>query len=194
MSKTNPFVETMKRKLLSQLLQIEHNPAYNDDEKVSRIIKATAIVCAAVAIQPIPFADIFILTPIQGAMGYKIGQIRGIDLREESITGIVKYIIGVVGLGFGAQQTAIGLFKLGLPGIGGLVTIPLVAGLTYGIGRAIDFYFKAVKQGRKPTDSEIRDAFRSGKRESGTVKKSDVTALAAEQDGIGNRDGAEGKG
>jgi len=104
-------IEKMKKKLSDQLLNIEHNPAYNDDQKVSKIINTTAVVCAALAIQPIPFADIFILTPIQGVMGYKIGQIRGVDLKKESMGNILKYIFVVVGLGVAAQQTAIGLLR-----------------------------------------------------------------------------------
>ena len=48
---------------------------------------------------------------------------------------IYKEIIGVLGLSFLAQQTAIGLYKLGLPFIGGFMTIPLVFVLTYSIGK-----------------------------------------------------------
>jgi uncharacterized protein (DUF697 family) len=177
MTKSNGLFDSVKQKLMSQLLEIENNPKFNDDEKVSKIINTTAVICAAVAIQPIPFADIFILTPIQGFMGYKIGQIRGVDLKEESMGDIIKYIMGVVGLGIGAQQTAIGLFKLGLPGLGGLMTIPLVAGLTYGIGRAMDIYFKAVKQGRKPSDDELKNAFKRGKSEAGSVSSKEVKSI-----------------
>ena len=51
----------------------------SDDEKVKKTIKFFGIVCAATAIQPIPFADIFILTPIQAYMGTRIAKIRGYD-------------------------------------------------------------------------------------------------------------------
>ncbi len=102
------------------------------------------------AIQPIPFADIFILSPIQ-AFTQKIAKIKEIDIKEEGAMEVITFIAGMVGIGFATQQTAIGLFKMGLPGLGGFMTIPLVARLTYGIGKAVDLYFKNKAIGRTPS-------------------------------------------
>ena len=52
------------KKLQSEFFSIENRSDITDDEKVTQIIKITSVVCAGLAIQPIPFADIFILTPI----------------------------------------------------------------------------------------------------------------------------------
>jgi uncharacterized protein (DUF697 family) len=163
-----------KDQLSREFFEIEKNESLTADQKVSKIITATAILCAGVAIQPIPFADMLILTPIQGFMGHKIAQIRGIQLKEEGVWEVLKYIGGVVGLGFAAQQTAIGLFKIGLPGLGGLVTIPLVAGLTMGIGKALDLYFRMKAEGRTPSDADILNAFKMGKKEGKKIKRSDL--------------------
>lgn len=166
--------EKLKKRLEAEFFSIERNPHLTEDQKVNQMIFTTAVLCAAVAIQPIPFADIFILTPIQGYMGHKIAQIRGFEMKEEGVWEVIKYIASVVGLGFAAQQTAIGLFKLGLPGIGGLITIPLVGGLTMGIGKALDLYFRMKVQGRTPSEDAIRKAFQQGKKEGKSIKRSDV--------------------
>jgi hypothetical protein len=48
-----------------EYLSIETNTAYSIEEKISRIIRVTAGICGLVAMQPLPFADILALTPIQ---------------------------------------------------------------------------------------------------------------------------------
>lgn len=174
--------ERIKRQLEHEFLAIERNSTLTEDQKVSRLIKTTATICAAVAAQPIPFADMPILTAIQGIMGYKISQVRGVPVTKEGIAEILKYIGGVVGLGFAAQQTAIGLYKLGLPGLGGLMTIPLVFGLTYGIGRAIDVYFVYKRQGKRPPDEVILAAFKAGKRESRAAARTRLPAVIGGED------------
>lgn len=175
------FLAQFKRKLQDEFLSIEGNPTYSPDQKVERIIFTTAAICAGVAIQPIPFADMPILTTIQGLMGYKIGCIRGIHLAREGATETLKYVGGVVGLGWLAQQTAIGLYKLGLPFLGGFMTIPLVFGLTYGIGRAMDAYFRAKQKGRTPTRPEILAAFKRGKQEGKKAGKSEAAKAAVDR-------------
>lgn len=166
--------EKFKAQLAKEFFDIENNDSLTDDQKVTKVITATAILCAGVAIQPIPFADALILTPIQGYMGHKIAQVRGIELKEEGMLEVLKYIGGIVGLGFAAQQTAIGLFKIGLPGLGGFITIPLVAGLTIGIGKAIDVYFSYKAEGKTPSEEAILAAFKSGKKEGKSIKRSDL--------------------
>lgn len=180
-TKSQGSLERLKRQLEREFFAIERNPTLTEDQKVSRLIKTTATICAAVAAQPIPFADMPILTAIQGIMGYKISQVRGVPVTKEGVMEILKYIGGVVGLGFAAQQTAIGLYKLGLPGLGGLMTIPLVFGLTYGIGRAIDLYFVYKRQGKRPPDDAILAAFKAGKRESRAAARTHLPAVIGGQ-------------
>ena len=148
-------MEDIKRKLNDEYLGIERNEAYSTTEKVTRVINVTAALCAGVAIQPIPFADFFVLTPIQGLMAARIASIHGVPVSQEGARGLLKTAFGTLGLGFAAQQTALGLYKIGLPGLGGFVTIPLVWGLTYGIGRVMDTYYRAMAEGRTPSDEEI---------------------------------------
>lgn len=52
-------------KIKNEITEIEHRTDISDEQKVSRITHIACATCAGVAIQPIPFADIFVLTPIQ---------------------------------------------------------------------------------------------------------------------------------
>ena len=132
------------------------------DKKVDKLLIFFSSVCAATAVQPIPFADIFILTPIQLYMGTLIAEARGYKF---SMSEIYKEILGVLGLSFLAQQTAIGLYKLGLPFIGGFMTIPLVFVLTYAIGKVMDFYFVSKTQGKTLTKDDLKNFFKQAKKD-----------------------------
>ena len=122
-------------------------------------------ICAGVAIQPIPFADILILTPIQAVMGKAIANHYGIHLSEQESKDTIKQLIGVLGLGLAAQQTALGLYKIGLPGLAGFTTIPLVFGITWGIGSVMEHYFKAKSEGRELTHHEMKEVYKLAKKE-----------------------------
>ena len=139
--KTRKISQRLTQQLQDEYSKIEKRENLNDDEKVAQIINITAALCGGLAFQPIPFADIFLLTPIQIYMASRIACIRGYPVTESYIKDLLKEIIGVVGLGYSAQQFAIALYKIGLPGLGGFMTIPLIYSLTYSIGKVIDFYF-----------------------------------------------------
>jgi len=164
----------LRRWLSNEFFAIESNPSYSTEEKIGRIIYATAGICGVVAMQPLPFADIFALTPIQCYMGYKIARIRGINLAEEDTTQTFKSIAGAVGMGFLAQQGAIGLYKIGLPFLGGFMTFPLVAGMTVGIGKAMDLYFHAKSQGRTASSEDLKKAYKEGKSEGKNVPRPQI--------------------
>ena len=132
------------------------------EKKVDKLLIFFSSVCAATAVQPIPFADIFILTPIQLYMGTLIAEARGYKF---SMSEIYKEILGVLGLSFLAQQTAIGLYKLGLPFIGGFMTIPLVFVLTYAIGKVMDFYFVSKTQGKTLTKEDLKNFFKQARKD-----------------------------
>ena len=153
------------KKLQSEFFSIENRSDITDDEKVTQIIKITSVVCAGLAIQPIPFADIFILTPIQGLMGSRIAAVRGIPISKNDSIETIKQILGTIGLGLGAQQLVIGGYKTFIPFAGGLFTIPLVFGLTYGIGRVMDQYLINKSKGRTLDRDELRKIFNQGKKE-----------------------------
>ena len=135
------------------------------DASVRKAIHLTAGVCAVVATQPLPFADILILTPIQATLACRIARLRGQEVSMAQAKRVLRELIGIFGLGFTAQQAAIGLYKLGLPGLGGFMTIPLVYGLTYGIGRVIDLYYQALATGKPFNRREAARVFKFGRKE-----------------------------
>lgn len=150
-------------RLEREVLGIEKRTDLTDDQKVGRIVVLFSSVCAGVAVQPIPFADFFILTPLQAFMGTRLAAIRGIKIGEQEAADIIKQVMGVVGLGMVAQQFGIAAAKILFPIFGGVATIPVVFGLTYAIGTVMDKYIVARMAGRKLSPDEIRSAWKQAK-------------------------------
>lgn len=156
---------TLANKLRNEVTEIEFRSDLTVADKVDRITHITCAACAALAVQPLPFADIFILTPLQAYMGTRIAAIRGVPVSEAEVTDLIKEIAGVVGMGIIAQQTAIGLFKTVLPFLGGLMTIPLVYGLSFAIMRVIDAWYDAKARNTTLTVSDIKSIWNKTRRE-----------------------------
>lgn len=156
---------SLTERLSHEIFEIEKRSDLTTQEKISRITHITCATCAGVAVQPVPFADIFILTPIQAYMGSRIAAIRGVPVSESEASSIIKEILGVIGMGFAAQQIAIGIWKTLIPGAGGFMTIPIVYGLTYAIMRVMDAYFRAKAANRKLTPDEIKSIWKNAKAE-----------------------------
>jgi uncharacterized protein (DUF697 family) len=162
------LLEIVRKKLKQNITQIENRSDLTEEEKISLIVKTFSATCAAIAIQPIPFADIFILTPIQAYMGSRIGAIRGLPISERKVKEIIKEIGGIVGLGLLAQQLVISGYKTFIPFLGAITTIPIVYGMTYAIGKVIDAYFIQKRKSGK-IDPEVlkslwKDMLKKGKK------------------------------
>lgn len=172
-----------RRRVNREFMDIEHRTDLSDDDKVSQLTHITCATCAGIAIQPIPFADIFILTPVQAFAGSRIAAVRGVPVTEAEVSDLIKEIAGIVGLGLIAQQLAIGFLKIFLPGGGGFFSIPLVYGLTYAICRVMDAYFSAKRRNRKLSAEEIRDTWKQA-RKKGEQEGKDREADIKRNDGI----------
>jgi len=107
-------------------------------------------------------------------MGTRIASVRGLPVSKSQATTLLKEVAGIVGLGYLAQQLAIGAYKTGLPGLGGFMTIPLVFGLTYGIGRVMDAYLISKARGQILKPEEIRKIWKQGRKEG--KSSSDINA------------------
>jgi len=164
-NKNKDFVSSLKKKISYNLTDIESRDDLTADEKVEKIIHIFSTTCAATAVQPIPFADIFVLTPIQAYMAERIATIRGTPMQKNSALELVKDLGKIIGLGMLAQQVALGLYKVGLPFFAGFTTIPLVYGLTYGIGKVLDYLFTEKAKGNKLSSEEIRNFWANVKKE-----------------------------
>lgn len=182
---TNPvdgLIQKAKILLEKELIDIESRTDISDDEKRTKIIKLFSITCAALAVQPIPFADIFVLTPIQAYMGVRLSAIRGMPLSESQAKDLIKEISGVVGLGMAAQQIALGLYKTGLPFLAGFTTIPLVFGLTYAMGRIMDYYLEKKSRGQMMSDADLKNMWQQFKAEGQKQAKSATDDVMKKKD------------
>lgn len=165
MKNPQDLLQELRTKLNREILQIERRDDLTEDQKVRRILHSGCALCAGIATQPLPFADIVILTPIQAVMAWKFAQIRGVHISESDAKQIVGELLGILGLGLGAQHLALSLYKLGLPFLGGMMTIPLVYALTYSIGTVADAYFSARAEGREMAPEEIRSRWKEARAE-----------------------------
>jgi uncharacterized protein (DUF697 family) len=177
------IIDSAKEKIRDEVTNIESRDDLSDDEKRSKIINYFSVICAAVAVQPIPFADIFVLTPIQAYMGERLSSIRGMPLSENEATDLVKEIAGVAGLGMAAQQIALGLYKTGLPFLAGFTTIPLVYGLTYAMGRVMDLYLEKKERGETMSQADIKSMWQESRaegKEKAKKAKAEITKVKDE--------------
>lgn len=154
-------------KFKEEVSQIELRTDLTTAQKIDRITTIACATCAGVAIQPIPFADIFILTPLQAYFATRIAAIRGVPVSEAEASAWIKELVGMVGMGLIAQQIGIAIWKMVTFGMGGLLTIPLVYGLTYAIMRVSDAYFTAKANKEHLSEQTIKaiwaNAFNDGK-------------------------------
>jgi uncharacterized protein (DUF697 family) len=159
------IISRTKEKLQQEVFALEKRNDLTEDQKVKQLITIFSTTCAAIAIQPIPFADIFVLTPIQGIMGKKIADIKGYSITESGAIDVFKEIAGLVGLGLLAQQLVIGAYKTVIPFLGAITTIPLVFGLTYGMGYVMDYYFEKKIKNERIEPEVIKDIFKRARAE-----------------------------
>lgn len=128
---------------------VVQDPSIDKNMKVQLIIHATSLICAIVAVQPIPFADIFVLSPIQLIMVTALNKILDNPFEKSSLKEILTSLLGIVGWGTLAQHLILGLYKTVLPFMGALTTIPLVYGATYALGTGAKILITAKKTTRQ---------------------------------------------
>jgi uncharacterized protein (DUF697 family) len=136
-------------------------------ENTSRVRQIAATTGAvACAIPNVPFADFFIITPIQALMVRAIGNIYGYKVNESTAAEILT----VIGGGWIGQQTLLAAFRIGLPGAGGLVGSIFVYGWTYGMGKAAEVYFASNMTASK---EDLKKARETGAKEGEVAYKQD---------------------
>ena len=160
-------VDWVLNKCKEEFFEIENRTDLTDDQKISQLITVTSSICAGVAVQPIPFGDIFILTPIQAYLGTRIAKVRSIPISHNTAFQTVKEISGMIGLGLLAQQLVIGAYKF-IPYWGSITSIPVVFGMSLAIGKVLDIYFTKKSLGQH-IDPEYLKSLRKQKKK---VKKS----------------------
>lgn len=160
-----PLIDKVTRQFSRHVHDIEQRTDLSREEKIDQIRQIACGACAAIAVQPIPFADIFILTPVQGYFGSRVAAIHRVPVSDAQVLDLVKEVVGLVGLGVVAQQLAIGLWKLVTGGLGGIVTVPLVWTLTYGVMTVVDHYYRAKARGVQLSKEKMREIFEQARKE-----------------------------
>jgi uncharacterized protein (DUF697 family) len=104
------------------------------------LIKSTTAICAAIGAQPIPLADMPVLTTLQVLMVSGIMYISG---RERSLRAATEFIAAMganVGVGMLLREGTRAMLKF-FPGWGNVVCGMVAGAGTYAIGRAATAYF-----------------------------------------------------
>lgn len=174
-------LEEYKRKLQVIVDSIAQDPSVHKETKAQLIIHATSLACAIVAIQPLPFADALLLTPIQLVMVTALNRIMGNPFEKSSLKEIITSLLGVVGWGTLAQHTILGLYKTFVPFLGGLTTIPLVYAATFALGMGAKTLIEARKSDQTISDEELRKVMEHAKKEAQESQKKLSVSEAIEQ-------------
>lgn len=164
MSKGN-VINEYTNKLKKYTDSLAQNPAVAKEVKVNCIIQATALTCAIVAAQPIPFADIFVLTPIQLVMIVSLNKVLGNPFEESSLKEILASLIGIVGWGTLAQHTILGLYKTVIPFMGAITTVPLVYAATFALGTGGKWLIEAKKNDQTISNDKMKKIMDEAKKE-----------------------------
>ncbi len=155
------LIEKYKTPLENNLKKIIGDRTLDKNAKIDAIIHTTGIVCGIIALQPIPFADFFILTPLQIVMTLYIGRVYGFDISLKRAASIVGEILAVIGAGIMSMNAVIASYKFVLPYTGGAFTLPLVWGFTFGIGSAAKVYYSIRKNSTTRLTPEQKNSIKS---------------------------------
>lgn len=151
--------------LKNSLKAIIDDPSIPENDKLTVIIHLTSLTCAVVAVQPIPFADLFILSPIQVVMVTMMSRVLGNPLGKQGPEELIASIVGVVGWGVLAQQLVLGAYKTIIPFMGAITTVPLVYAATMGLGYAAKAILEARVKDQKISDEELRQIGKQAEQE-----------------------------
>ena len=171
--------------LLKQVLDnfnFDIDAARSREENAEEVIRSAALLCGAVAVEPLPFADLLIITPVQMKMVLHIGKIHGFEITAERAREIMAELGTTMAYGMLARQVMRGLAKLALPLVGGLITAPAVYGWTYALGRLSERYFEQKRLGLPFDQHQRAQVVQEAKKTTKSILPSagDFSDLAAE--------------
>lgn len=121
-----------------------------------RYILAFAIMAAALAAVPLPFATMPVLTALQVSMVGLLGKLYGQTLTRSQAGGVVSAIAG----GFLAQAIGRELVKF-IPGFGSAIAASWAAAYTLALGEGACVYFGDLMGGKKPDPKKIQSVMQA---------------------------------
>ncbi len=185
--------------LLKQVLDnfnLNVDPALTPEQNAEEVIRSASLLAGAIAVEPLPFADLLLITPLQVKMVLHIGKVYGFEVTSARAREIVQELGATVAYGIAARQVMRGIAKLALPVIGGLITAPAVYGWTYALGRTAEAYFVRKQGGQpfgKPQQIEVAQEARKASRNI-LPSASDFSELARELRRRAEEKGTDEKG
>lgn len=160
------LLPTAEAKALHQLLDEQEEAAgqlgnlYRDVGR--HYVSVFAVMAATLAVVPIPFATMPVLTTLQISMVGILGKLYGQTLTPAQAGGIASAIAG----GFFAQMVGRELIKF-IPGLGSVVAASWAFAYTWALGEGACVYFGDLMGGKKPDPERIQlamaDAFAAAK-------------------------------
>ena len=142
-------VEAWKRKWDEYYRKLRREWEEKIENEADSIIRWGAGRAAAIAIAPIPLADVGPLMINETYMIYRLGSLYGFGVGKN----ILSILTGVAGASLAGK-----ILASFLPGL----KIPIAAGVTYGVGKATKAYFKS---GMKLSQKELEDVVKKAKKE-----------------------------
>lgn len=142
------YLETLKR-----VAQGDYQDASQQerDHAIREVIQIASAAAAAVSVQPIPFVDVALVSPIQIVMVQAIARVHGYALDKKA----VLEILSTFGASLVAQNVIMAAAKF-VPFLGWLVALSMSFALTYAIGEVSDHYFR---HGRGVPTHELKAMF-----------------------------------
>ena len=111
------------------------------DELAVDVTRLTAGACAAIAVVPIPVADVIPITALQVGLVGVIAWLGGRDLTTEAAAEFLGALGVNIGAGFAFREGARALIKFVFPGAGSAISGAVAFTGTMAIGRAAQAYF-----------------------------------------------------
>jgi len=168
MAGASSYLETLNR-----VMEGDYDDATDEEkrEAVKDVIQVCSAAAGAVAVQPVPFVDTILISPIQIAMVQAVGRIHGSTLDRKS----VLEILSTFGASLVAQNVMIAAAKF-VPFAGWAVAIAMAYALTYAIGEVSDYYFSHGR-GVAPDDLKtmFKRVYKEKKKEKTDAHKDDET-------------------
>ena len=165
------YMDTIRRVMAADY----ENASEEEKQKaVDDVKKVCCVAASAVAVQPIPFVDIVLISPIQIALVQAIGRIHGHKLDKRSILEMLN----TFGASILSQNIILSAAKF-IPFVGWILSISMAYALTYAIAEVSDIYFRS---GRTVDIEELKQIFKRIYKEKKTEKEKEHKANDALKD------------
>ncbi len=156
-------IDNQAKALTGTISLLADDPSIPEDRKAELIIHLTSAICErTTALQPIPFADLFILSPIQVVMVLALSRVMGNTVTRQEALDLIGSVLKNMGTGVLATQGMLGLYKTAMPLLGRAVSMPMIYSSTAGLGYATKAILEARREGRKLASEEVLRAKRQG--------------------------------